>query len=290
VVVSHFFGQAGGTVSLNASTLGRLREGRFFDLLARHRWLIWEMTKREHSDRYAGSMFGSLWAVGHPLALMAVYVVVFSYVFKLRIGGTQELPLDYTTYLIAGYLPWMAFQESMSKACVAISGNANLVKQVVFPLEVLPVKGTLAAVLTQLVGTGFLAVYTLLIHGPVPATYLLFPFLLGFQLLAMIGVSLGLAAVGAYLRDLKELVQVGSMVGVYLMPIFYLPSWVPEALRPVLYINPFSYMIWCYQDVFYFGRIEHPWSWIIFSTASLLVFQLGKALFGKTKTYFGNVL
>src|SRR5262249_39359153 len=91
--------------------------------LARHRWLVWELVKREHADRYAGSFFGSLWAIGHPLLLMAVYVVVFSYVFRLKLGGTVEMPLDYTAYLMAGYLPWMALQESSLKAASAITGH-----------------------------------------------------------------------------------------------------------------------------------------------------------------------
>lgn len=259
-------------------------------LLTRHRWLIWELTKREHTDRYAGSMLGSLWAVGHPLVMMVVYVIVFSYVFKLKIGGTEELPLDYATYLMAGYLPWMSFQESLNKASSVIGANSNLVKQVVFPIEVLPVKGVLASLVTQLVGTGFLMGYTVLVQRTLPLTYCLIPLVIGVQLLAMIGLSLLLGAIGAYLRDLKELVQVGTVVGVYMLPIFYLPSWVPEILQPLLYLNPFSYMIWCYQDVFYYGRIQHPLAWVLFVVGSLTAVKLGTVVFQRAKVSFGNVL
>ncbi len=269
--------------------IGFGREGLFV-WLSRHRWLIWELTKREHTDRYAGSMLGPLWAIGHPLVMMSVYVVVFSYVFRLKVGGTEDLPLDYATYLMAGYLPWMAFQESMNKASSVVVANATLVKQVVFPVEVLPIKGALASGATQLVGTVFLMVYTVVGQRALPATYGLLPLVLVVQLVAMIGASFLLGAVGAYFRDLKEVVQVGTVVGVYLLPIFYLPAWVPDVLRPLLYLNPFSYMIWCYQDVFYYGRIQHPFAWAVFVIGALVTLQLGLWVFRRARVSFGNVL
>ncbi len=259
-------------------------------LLTRHRQLTWEMTRREVSDRYAGQVLGTLWAVGHPLALMAIYVFVFGYVFRMKIGGTLDLPLDYTIYLLAGLVPWMAFQESMSKGATAIVGNANLVKQVVFPIEVLPVKGVIASFSTQLVATALLAVYVLASHGRLPWTWLLLPALFFFQALAMIGVAYILAAVGTYLRDVKDFVQVFCIAGMYLMPVVYLPKMVPGVFRPLLNLNPFSYMVWCYQDACYFGRFEHPWAWPVFLVGSLGMFYLGYRVFRKLKVCFGSVL
>jgi len=258
--------------------------------LTRHRRLIWELAKREHRDRYAGSMLGVVWAVSHPLALMLVYLFVFSVVFRVRMGGTETLPRDYTVYLMAGYLPWIAFQESMIKAASSITGNASLVKQVVFPVEVLPTKGAVAALLTQLVGTALLVGYAALTSQTAPWTYVLFPVALGLQLLAMAGISLLLSAVGAYVRDIREVTQVACLIGAYFMPMFYAPEWVPTVVRPVLYVNPFSYMVWCYQDVFYFGRIEHPAAWLVFAAGAVGTFQLGLRFFGRVKPYFGNVL
>ena len=88
---------------------------------------------------------------------MGVYLFIFGYVFRMKVGGTPEMPLDYTMYLLSGLIPWMAFQESMAKGATVIVGNANLVKQVVFPVEVLPVKGVIASFSTQLVATTMLA-------------------------------------------------------------------------------------------------------------------------------------
>lgn len=277
-------------VTASVATAGPSGGDGFVGLLGRHRWLIWELTKREHTDRYAGSLLGPLWAVGHPLVMMVVYIAIFSYVFKLKIGGTAELPLDYATYLMAGYLPWIACQESMNKASSVIASNANLVKQVVFPVEVLPIKGAFASAVTQLVGTLLLMAYTVVGQKAVLPTYGLIPVVLLAQLAAMVGVSLLLGAVGAYFRDLKELVQVGTVVGVYLMPVFYLPAWVPDVFRPLLYVNPFSYMVWCYQDVFYYGRVEHPAAWAVFMAGAVVTLRLGLWAFQRAKVSFGNVL
>lgn len=261
-----------------------------FSLLTKHRQLTWEMTKREITDRYTGQIFGALWAIGHPLLLMGVYVFVFTFVFRQKMGGTVELPLDYTTYLLCGIIPWMAFQESMSKSASVIVANANLVKQVVFPIEVLPVKGVISSFLTQLLASVLLVAYVLFSHGSLPWTYALIPLLFVFHLLAMIGVAYVLAAIGAYFRDIKDFVQLFGTIGMYIVPVIYLPDQVPGLFRFLLYLNPFSYLIWCYQDLFYYGRIEHPWSWAVLIPSSILIFAFGYRVFRKLKLMFGNVL
>ncbi|NJN97759.1 MAG: ABC transporter permease [Anaerolineales bacterium] len=259
-------------------------------LLTRHRQLTIEMAKREIADRYMGQIFGLFWAVGHPLILMVVYVFVFGYIFKMRIGGTRELPLDYTTYLLAGLIPWFSFQEAMGKSSTVIINNANLVKQVIFPIEILPVKGVIASLITQLIFLVLLIVYVLITHHALPWTYTLLPGLLLLQTLGMIGVAYTLAAIGTYFRDVKDFVQVFTVVNFYLLPILYLPESVPTLFRPILYLNPFSYLVWCYQDALYFGRFEHWWAWPVFIVMSLGIFIMGYRLFRKLKVMFGNVL
>jgi lipopolysaccharide transport system permease protein len=110
------------------------------------------------------------------------------------------------------------------------------------------------------------------------------------QALAMVGIGYVLSSVGAFLRDMKDFVQVFCIVGLYLMPIFYLPQFVPKVFRPILYINPFSYVIWCYQDALYYGRFEHWWAWIIFPVLSICTFYGGYRVFRKLKVILGNVL
>jgi lipopolysaccharide transport system permease protein len=260
------------------------------EVLFRHRTLTLALAKREILDRYVGQMLGTLWVLGHPLLLVSVYVFVFQYVCQMRLGGTADLPLDYTVYILSGLIPWLAFAELLAKAPLVMHANVNLVKQVVFPLEVLPVKTVMVCFVTQALCTFLLVSYTVISSGSLPWTYCLLPLLWFAQFLAMAGTCFALSAIGAYFRDLREIVHMFTMVGIYLMPIAYLPEWVPALVRPLLYLNPFSYMAWCFQDVCYFGRFEHPWAWVVFLGLAVIVFALGYRLFARLKVYFGSIL
>lgn len=256
----------------------------------RHRDLIWEMARREVADRYVGQMLGMFWAFFHPIFLIGLYVFIFAFVFKQKVGGTADLPLDYTAYLLSGIVAWLSIQDGLIKSCTIITSNAALVKQTVFPLEVLVIKSMAVSLFPQLISLLLLVVYVLATHGSLQLTYLMLPLLVLVQILGMIGIAFLLAPVGAYFRDIKDLVQLFSSAGIYLLPIFYIPSWVPDLFRPFLYLNPFSYMIWCYQDALYFGRFEHPWSWAIALLLNIFLFNLGYRLFRKLKPALGNLL
>lgn len=248
------------------------------------------MAKRDVRDRYTGQVFGAVWAFGHPLLLMMVYVFIFGFVFKLKLGGTRELPLDYTTYILAGLVPWLAFQDALARAATAVSSAPNLVKQAVFPLHVLPVKVCIASSLNLVIGGTFLVGYILIKYHALHATALLVPLLFAVQLVAMIGVGFVLSTAGVFFRDVKDIVLVFTLIGLYLMPVFYQPGMVPELFRPILYVNPFSYLIWCYQDALYFGRFEHPWAWPIVFGLALASFWFGFRFFRRFQAGFGSVL
>ena len=259
-------------------------------LLTRQRALTWEMAKREMASEHAGKQLGRLWGVLQPLALLAVYAVVYGIVFRAKIGGTYELPRNFTVYLLSGLVPWFAFLMCMSKAAAIIPANAAFVKQVVFDLNVLPISTTLFACLPLVLGLGFIGIYTLVAYHAVPLTYLALPAVLAFQFFAMAGVAFALAALGTFVKDVRDVVQLAAIVLIFLMPIVYLPSQIPAAFNPILWLNPFTYMVYVYQDVLYFGRIQHPLSWVAFGLGSLLTFTLGYRLFRRVKPHFANVL
>jgi lipopolysaccharide transport system permease protein len=261
-----------------------------FGRLYRNRALTFALAKREITDKYTRQVLGSVWAIGHPLIQVCVYIFLFQIVLKQRMGGTADMPLDFVAYLLSGLIPWLAVQESLNKGSTVITSNANLVKQVVFPLDVLPVKSVLACFMTQLVGTLCLTLYVLLDHGTLRWTYALVPALWVLQAVGMAGIVFAISALGVYVRDIKELVQVFSVVGMYLVPIVYRPDQVPEQIQPLLKFNPFSHLVWCYQDACYFQRFEHPWSWLVFPAGAVLTFLLGYSLFRKLQTHFGSAL
>jgi lipopolysaccharide transport system permease protein len=259
-------------------------------LLGRHARLTLAMAKRELVTRYAGQFVGSFWIVGHPLFMTALFVFVFAYVFKARIGGTSDMPLDYTTYILSGLVPWLTVFGAMAATTLSVVGNASLVKQFTFHLEVLPAKDVAIASVTWLVGIPLILLYVVVTQRTVLLTWALLPILFAIQLMAMLGIAFLLSALTVFLRDLKDIITVYGNIGIYLIPVVYLPGWLPPIFKPVLYLNPFSYMTWMYQDTLYFGRIEHPIAWFIFPAFSLVVFALGYRVFRRLKPLFGGAL
>jgi homopolymeric O-antigen transport system permease protein len=144
-------------------------------LLTRERGLALEMAKRELSAEHTGKALGGFWGWFQPLFLLAVYAFIYGVVFKAKIGGTYELPKNYTVYLLSGLVPWFAFQLAMGRSTGVIVGNANLVKQVVFNLDVLPIASALAACFSLVLGLAFVGTYTIFEYRALPLTYLALP-------------------------------------------------------------------------------------------------------------------
>lgn len=259
-------------------------------LIVRNKRLILELAKREFSDRYAGQVLGKLWVIIHPALLMFVYLFVFVAVFKVKIQDTISLSNDYPTYLLSGLIAWLIVQEVLSKSTVIVTSNANLVKQVIFPLEVLPLKTVLASLLTMLLFIGILFIYTVFFQRSYSFMLLILPLLIYLHVIFMIGIAFILSAIGVYFKDMKDIIQMFSVVGVFLLPIMYLPSQIPSLFEPLLYANPFSYLVFCYQDVFFYGKFEHWYAWIIMFTMGHITLFGGYVFFKKLKVMFGNVL
>lgn len=259
-------------------------------LVIRHRRLVLAMASRDLRLRYAGQITGSFWVIGHPMFQMLLFVFVFGVIFKQRVGGTLELPRDYTTYILSGLIPWLAINPAVSASCHSIISNANIVRQFTFETELLPVKDVAISMVFWMVGVAILAVYSVVVDRSLPATYLLLPIVLALHLLLVIGLGWLLASVSVFFRDMKDIVTVLTTAGVYVLPIVYLPQWVPDVFKPVIWLNPFSSVIWAYQDVLYFGRIEHPEAWGVFAAFAVLSFGFGWRVFRRLKPHFGGAL
>jgi homopolymeric O-antigen transport system permease protein len=270
-----------------------VRAGPGRDLLRlcrEQRRLIVLLAGREIADRFADSVLGAFWAVLHPIFTMLLYVLVFGTLLRLRMPAEAGRASEYALFFIAGYLPWMALQDAAQRGAGAILSNANLVKQVVFPLEVLPLKTVLACTLSPMVGVAFLLAYRMISGAGCPATVVLLPALLVVQLLGMAGIALALAALSVFLRDIKEGVHMLSALGLYLLPVLYVPGSLPRAFETLLTWNPVSHLVWMYQDVLFYGAIAHPMSWVIGPAFAIAVFVVGHRLFFELKPYFGNCL
>lgn len=265
-----------------------MRRIAVFKMLLDRRELIYELVVRELRDRHTGQLIGTIWAFGHPLLLMAMYVVLFAYVFPARFGEGVDFQ-DYSVSIIAGIVSWLAFQDILARAPTVMISHSNLVKQIVFPMEVLPVKTAIASALPYVVAIIFSIGYAAW-HDTLTLFSLMLPIVMIFQMLAMIGVAFILSAIGVFLRDLKDLVQVFNTVNLFIQPILYNPFNTPETLEFILKLNPFSYIVWCWQDVLFHGEPLHMIAWIIFPLGSIALLFIGWGLFHRVSSAFGDAL
>jgi lipopolysaccharide transport system permease protein len=259
-------------------------------LVWRTRALAVAMASRELRTRYVGQFAGAFWIVGHPLFQMIVFVFIFGVVFKQRIGGTHDLPRDYTTYILSGLVPWLTLSAALPGLCAAVFNNANLVKQFTFQTEIFAIKDVLISMVFWSVGITIILIYGIAVNHSLPLSYLLLPVVLVLNVMFSVGLGWILSAVGVFVRDMKDIAVVLVTAGIYVLPVVYLPSWAPKMFQPLINFNPFSSLILVYQDTLYFGRFEHPYAWIFFSAMALSCFVLGFRLFQSLKPYFGKVL
>jgi lipopolysaccharide transport system permease protein len=265
--------------------------GREIAALVRQRApLILAMTVRDLKDRYAGQALGVTWAVLAPLLMMAVYLLAFSLIFKGRIGAGDD-GSAYTAYLLAGLVPWMTLQEILSRATTAITGQANLVKQIVFPSEVLPLRVALAALPTMGIGLAVIIPVALWSgRWSVLGLVVLLPLCLACFVLLTAGVAFWLAAIGVFLRDIKDIIGFLMSVGLFLHPVLYPPGAAPAWLEAMFLASPFSHMLWCFRDALVAAAPQPTWSWLIYPLASVVIFTTGWRGFRMMKPTFGNVL
>jgi lipopolysaccharide transport system permease protein len=267
-----------------SEAVGVLRE------TAKHKDLIVGLTRRELFSPFAGSAFGIAWALLHPLLQMGVYLLVFTYIFQIKMGGDDGLA-DYQAYVLSGLLVWLCWSSLLNTACSTILNSTSLVKQADFPTEVLPLRTMLVCLVPHLVGIGVLGLYVLIRHGGLPATSWLLPLVLALQATAMLGVTYVLGALCVFVRDVKEVVFVLSSLGIFLTPSFYTPSMletVPWPFRVLIAANPFSHFVNIYRDILYWGELRHGVSWAVVLVFTAVVLVGGRRAFLRLRLFFGN--
>lgn len=206
--------------------------------------MAWPLARRDIAARYRGSIGGVFWALVGPLAMVAIYAAVFQGVFRARWPGAggEGAPagLDFALRLFAGLIVFSAFAEVATRATRLMSDHANLVKRVVFPLELLCVALVMQVAVhagVQLLLLGGLVLAFGPGVGPALAWLLL---VVPWVLVVLMAVALALAALGCYLRDLQHLVPLATTGLMFLSPVFYPQSAAPQALQVVLAVNPLT--------------------------------------------------
>lgn len=260
-----------------------------FSSIARHRRLLLEMARRDVSDRYAGQVLGAVWAAIHPVMTVAVFIFMFAVVFRLKVDSGLDIPGDHTLYMVSGLVPWLVTADVLGRSSTIVSNQASLVKQVVFPVEILPVKMVLASLPTFLIGFVGLALYGVVV-GRASLAFLLYPIAALPLYLFLLGIAFALSAVGVFLRDIREVVQMYTLIGMYVAPIFYFLDWVPEHIRPFIYLNPLTVFVESFHDAAYYGGIRNWIVWLIAMAAGCAAIWFGAMVFARLKPHFGSYL
>jgi lipopolysaccharide transport system permease protein len=251
----------------------------------RNRSLIRVMVRRDILGRYKGSFGGSFWTVLNPLLLMLTYFFVFGVVIRDQSLTKSEFAL----YFLAGMLPWLAFSEAAGRAPVVILEHRNFVKKLVFAVETLPVNLVVSGLVTELFAVALYCGFLLAIRHRIPPAILWLPLLIVPQILFTAGVSWFLAALGAFVRDLGQIIGFVLTVWFFMTPICY-PEKQLLARAPLLTMNPMYVLVHAYRAILLDNHAPAWGALWKFSVLAILVFVLGHAWFYKLRKSFADMI
>jgi lipopolysaccharide transport system permease protein len=254
--------------------------------IVRNRELTVEMAKRDLKGAGKGAILGHAWLVVNPLLQAGAFVVIVSYVFRVRLGGSAG-PLDYALHVLSGMVPWHIMTRSLQESTSLIRDRMELVKQVIYPIETLPLTSILVNSLAALVTLAlFLALGAL--AGKLQPSVLLLPVPLALLVVLLLGASWILSIAGVLLKDLREIVSIILGLLVFVSPVVLREDMVGERLWSAVMLNPLAHVVVCFRDVFQ-GEF-HALSWTVFVAAAALAFCCGAWVIRRTKTLINEYL
>ena len=261
--------------------------------LFRYRGLIQTLVARELKARYRGSILGFFWSFANPLLLLLVYTFVFS-VILLGFRGSELDP--YAQFLFCGLLPWTWFSSSLAESSNVLITNGNLIKKVMFPVEILPLVSVLSNMFHFFFALPVLGAFLLFyavagqLPGPLRVSELVWlPFVIAVQFMLTLGFSLILSALTVHFRDIKDLLGNLLTLWFFATPIIYPMSMVPAEGKFLMDFNPFTHLAISYQEIlFYDGPFGH-WKWlVVLAAGSLVLTAIGYGLFDRLRDSFAE--
>lgn len=259
--------------------------------LWQHRQLIKQMAWREVVGRYKGSFIGLFWSFINPVLMLAVYTFVFSVVFKARWGiDGGDSKTSFALILFVGLIVHGLLAEVLNRAPSLIVSNVNYVKKVIFPLEVLPAISLIAALFHSMVSILVLLLASVAINFYLPWTVVLLPVVVFPLIILIVGLSWILASLGVFIRDIGQTIGIITTVMLFLAPVFYPLSAMPEKYQPYILANPLTFIIEQAREVLIYGHLPN-WSGLgIYMLIGIGIAWAGYAWFQKTRKGFADVL
>lgn len=217
-----------------------------------YRSLIRNLVLKDIKLKYRGSVLGVVWSLLRPLLLILVYTVAFKYVVRIRME-------NYAFFLLAGLLPWNFFSGAAMASTEAVRENANLIKKIYFPREVLPIATVIFNFAQFLLALAvFLPLFFLLGAPSLGTVQILFFLVLALHFLFSVGTALILSALTSSYRDVAHLTEVGLSLLFWVTPIIYPLSMVPPRYQGMMKANPLAAFTVTYQDLLCWSKIPAP--------------------------------
>ena len=247
--------------------------------------LFMNLTRREVMGRYSQSLFGAGWAIAQPLATMAVFTLVFA-----RLGSMPSGGAPYPLFAYAALVPWFFFSNSVMSGTMSLVTYRNIVTKTYFPREIVPL-AQVGSRLVDITASSALYIVLMLYYGlGITPWAALIPLFLLLLLLFTVGVTLATSSINVFYRDVNPVVQIGLQLWLYLTPVAYPLSAVPERYRLFFLLNPLTGVVEGLRSVLVFGR-EPEWQVVGISTALILtIFISALILFKSTDKYFADVI
>lgn len=246
-----------------------------------HREILKNLVLRNLRVRYKGSILGFFWVLLNPLLTMLVLYVVFSQIMRIQIP-------QYPLFLLSALLPWTFFSSSLSDASHSIIDNANLVKKVYFPREILPVSYVLSNFINLLFS--LLALLFILTVFRIQALRFIYflPLILIIHLIFTIGLALFLACANVYFRDVGYILGIILMFWFYLTPVFYSIDMIPQNLCSIYLLNPMVSIITMYRNVLFDGRPPSTINISIALSVIIITLLFGYLVFKRYEPFFAK--
>lgn len=282
--------------SINAAPSARpfvpARPPGLFAVLRQHRFLITQLTRREVVGRYRGSHLGIFWSFINPVLLLCIYTVVFKYIFRAKFTGhPNEGTADFALMLFSALIIFNMFAECLSRSPSLIQLNANYVTKVVFPLEVLPITVVLGSLVHLFISFVPLCLAALITrHGHLHAAVMLWPLLLAPVIFWALGITWIISALGAFLRDLNEIMLALTQILMYASAVFYPLERVPPEIQSILRLNPLTFFSEQSRNLVVWGE---PMNWVSYGWVTMsgaIAMVLGYKLFMSVKHAFADVV
>lgn len=255
-----------------------------FKDLYKYRELLKTSVKKEIRGKYKNSFLGVLWSFLNPLLQILVYAIVFPLIMK----NNEK---NYVVFLCCGLIPWTFFSTAITRAAFTMIENGNIIKKVYFPREILPISICVSEAVNFLISTVIIIAFVLC-NGLGLTTYILFyPLIYIVQFLLVLAIGLIVSSITVYIRDLQHLIGVALQLLFYATPIVYNPATInARGFEWVLKINPMTYIIGAYRDIFYNQVMPDITSLIVLGVILIIACIVGYIIFNKLQKGFAEEL